>query len=96
MDRLERALGAIDTARDALLGTFDIFMGRAAQRNNDVMKILTILSAILLPSVVMAGVMGMNFELPLFEDTGNFAYVLAVMIGLAVGVVAVARLRRWI
>ncbi len=96
MDRLERALGAIDTARDALLGTFDIFMGRAAQRNNDVMKILTILSAILLPSLVMAGVMGMNFKLSLFEDTGNFAYVLAVMIGLAVGVVAIARLRRWI
>ena len=48
-DRLERALDAVENLRDLLLGTFDIHMGRAAQDANDVMKVLTLLSAVLLP-----------------------------------------------
>ena len=36
------------------------------------MKALTILSAVLLPAVVLAGVMGMNFKLGFFNEPGNF------------------------
>ena len=84
VDRLEGAIAAVDSLRDALLGTYDIHMARAAQRANDVMKALTVLSAVLLPAVVVAGVMGMNFPLPFFEDTRNFFIVIAVMVGFAV------------
>lgn len=62
--RLERAIEAAENARELLVGSFDIYLGRAAQRTNDVMKALTIVSAILLPSIVIAGIMGMNFKLP--------------------------------
>ncbi len=71
VDRLEAALSSIETLRDALLGTYDIHMGRAAQRANDVMKVLTVLSAVLLPAVVLAGIMGMNFQIPFFDDAGE-------------------------
>ena len=63
VDRLERVLDGIDGLRDALLGTFDLHMARAAQSTNDVMKALTLLSAVLLPAALVAGIMGMNFEL---------------------------------
>ena len=56
-------MAAIEALRDGLLGTFDIHMGRVSQRANDVMSALTLLSAVLLPAVVLAGVMGMNFKL---------------------------------
>jgi magnesium transporter len=65
--RLERVIDAIENARQLLVGSFDVYLGRAAQRTNDVMKVLTVLSAVLLPSVVLAGVMGMNFKLDFFE-----------------------------
>lgn len=94
-ERLETALGTLESLRDALLGTYDVHMGRAAQRANDVMKTLTMLSAVLLPAVVLAGVMGMNFEVPFFEESGNFFVVLAAMVGFAVLLLAVARWRRW-
>ncbi len=68
VDRLEGAIAAYDGLRDALLGTYDIHMGRAAQRANDVMKALTLLSALLLPAVVLAGIMGMNFKLAFFDE----------------------------
>ena len=45
-DRLDRALEAVENLRELLLGTFDIHMGRAAQDANDVMKALTLLSAV--------------------------------------------------
>ena len=60
-------------------------MGRAAQDANDVMKVLTLLSAVLLPSVVLAGVMGMNFKMPFFDEPNNFWLVVAAMVIFAVG-----------
>jgi magnesium transporter len=61
-----------------------------------VMKALTILSAVLLPSVVLAGLMGMNFELPFFDSPSNFLLVVAAMVGLAAIVLGAARLRGWL
>jgi Mg2+ and Co2+ transporter CorA len=96
IDRLESAMAAIEGSRESLLGTFDIHMGRVSQRANDVMRILTLLSAVLLPAVVLAGVMGMNFKLPFFDDGGNFWIVIGGMAILALTILAVARWRRWL
>jgi Mg2+ and Co2+ transporter CorA len=95
-DRLERALEAVENLRDLLLGTFDIHMGRSAQDTNDVMKVLTLLSAVLLPAVVLAGVMGMNFQPPFFSDPNNFWVVVGAMVALAVGILLVVRRRGWL
>jgi magnesium transporter len=96
VDRLEGAIDAIDGTRDALLGTYDIHMGRVAQRANDVMKALTLLSAVLLPAVVLAGIMGMNFEVPFFDEPANFYLVLGAMAAFAALLLGIARWRRWL
>jgi Mg2+ and Co2+ transporter CorA len=96
IDRLEAAMGAVDGLRASLLGTFDIQASREAQRANDVMRTLTLLSAVLLPAVVLAAIMGMNFKLEFFDTTGNFWVVIAGMAGLALGILAIARWRRWL
>jgi magnesium transporter len=96
VDRLEGALAAIDGLRDSLLGTYDVHMGRVSQRANDVMKTLTLLSAILLPAVVLAGIMGMNFKLSFFDDATNFFIVLGIMAVMAVAILGVSRWRGWI
>jgi magnesium transporter len=96
LGRLERAIEAVEHLRESLLGTYDIYMGRLAQRSNDVMKALTVLSAILLPSVVLAGVMGMNFKVWFFDDPSSFFIVVAAMGLMAVVILGVARWRGWI
>jgi len=96
LDRMDRAIAAVENARELLIGSFDVYMARTAQRANDVMKALTILSAILLPAVVLAGVMGMNFKIPFFEEPGNFWLAIVAMLTLAVGVLGVSRWRGWI
>jgi magnesium transporter len=96
IDRLERAIDGVDKTRDLLVGSFDIYLGRSAQRSNDVMKTLTLISAVALPAIVLAGVMGMNFKLPFFDQPGNFWVVIAAMVALAIAILGVSRWRGWI
>jgi magnesium transporter len=94
--RVDRATDAFTSARDMLIGTFDVHMTRTAQRTNDVMRVLTIASVILLPAVVIAGVMGMNFKAPLFDTPNIFYVVIGLMVALAVGTLMFARSRHWL
>jgi magnesium transporter len=96
VERLERAIDAAENARELLVGSFDIYLGRAAQRSNDVMKTLTLVSAIALPAIVLAGVMGMNFKLEFFEDPSRFWIVITTMVAFSIGILVVSRVRRWI
>ena len=77
-ERLERATGAIANVRELLIGTFDVHMTRTAQRTNDIMRVLTWTSVILLPAVVVAGIMGMNFQVGLFENSDLFWVVIGL------------------
>jgi magnesium/cobalt transport protein CorA len=95
-DRLERALDAVDNARELVLGSFDVHMTRTAQRTNDIMKILTLATVVLLPGSVIAGVMGMNFKVGFFEDPSFFWIVIAAMGVIAAATLLAARARRWI
>jgi Mg2+ and Co2+ transporter CorA len=96
VERLERTIDATESARDLLLGSFDVYMARAAHRTNNVMKVLTVLNAILLPSIVLAGVMGMNFKIPFFEAPANFWLVVGAMLALATTIIGVSRWRGWL
>jgi Mg2+ and Co2+ transporter CorA len=58
-------------------------------------KVLTVISAVLLPALVIAAVLGMNFRQPFFERTGLFWVVLAAMVALGIAIVGFARLRKW-
>jgi Mg2+ and Co2+ transporter CorA len=89
-ERLDITLQAIESARELLLGTYEIVMTRSAQRTNDTIKLLTILSAVLLPASLIAGVLGMNFDLALFEEPSYFVVTLAVMVALMVGTLLIA------
>jgi len=96
IDRLERAIDGVDKTRELLVGSFDIYLGRSAQRSNDVMKTLTLISAVALPAIVLAGVMGMNFKLPFFDQPANFWLVIAAMVTLAIAILGMSRWRGWI
>lgn len=96
VERLERAIDAAENARELLVGSSDIYLGRAAQRSNDVMKTLTLVSAIALPAIVLAGVMGMNFKLGFFDDPSHFWIVIVAMVLFSFAILVVSRIRGWI
>ena len=95
--RFDAAVGSVESSREALLGSFDVYMTRTAQRTNDIVKILTIATVLLLPGSVIAGLLGMNVVVPLNKDDPlSFWIVVAGFAILAIVVIALARLRRWI
>ena len=60
------------------------------------MKVLTLTSVILLPGALLAGIMGMNFKVGIFDRAAMFWVVLALIIAVAPITLGVAKLRNWI
>jgi magnesium transporter len=96
VDRLRQTMTATENARELLLGSFDVLMARTSQRSNRAIQTLTVVSAILLPASVLAGIMGMNFDLPIFDRPDVFWVVIGAMVAVALAILAVARARHWI
>lgn len=96
-DRFEGALQSVEDCRDLLIGSFDVFMTRMTQRTNDIMKVLAMATVLLLPGSLIAGLLGMNVEVPLPKDDPlSFWLVVVAIVVLAIVVLVAARLRRWI
>jgi magnesium transporter len=96
-NRFDGAMGAVEAGRDAVLGSFDVFMTRTAQRTNEVMKVLTLATVLLLPGSLIAGLLGMNVVVPLGKDDPLSFWLVVIAIGvLAVAIVLAARARRWL
>ena len=94
--RVTQALNEARETKETAFGSFNLLAARIGQRTNDIMKVLTLVTVILLPSTVLAGVMGMNFQIEFFDLAWMFWMVIVAMLGIAVLVLAVARGRRWI
>jgi magnesium transporter len=94
--RVTQALEAARDTKESIFGSFDLLVARIGQRTNDIMKILTLGTVILLPASVLAGVMGMNFKVGLFDYAWLFWAVIAMMLMVAAFVLAAARVREWI
>ena len=94
--RMTQAVDAAREAKDSTRGSFDLLVARIGQRTNDIMKLLTLATVILLPASVLAGIMGMNFKVGFFDAVWMFWAVIGAMLGIAVLVLSVARTRRWI
>ena len=95
-DRLEEAVQAARDARESIVGSFDVLLASTGQRTNEIMKVLTLASVLLLPGALIAGVMGMNFEVGIFETATYFWVVLAIIVAVAGTTLVVARVREWI
>jgi magnesium transporter len=96
LSRFETTVQEARDAREAIVGSFDVLIARTGHRTNDIMKVLTLASVILLPGALIAGVMGMNFKVGLFDTAWLFYLVLAVIALIAPLTVGFAKLRHWI
>jgi magnesium transporter len=60
-DHLIRISDLIDSYRDLLSGTSDLYLSNVSNRQNDVMKQLTVIATIFLPLSFITGFFGQNF-----------------------------------
>lgn len=97
-DQVDDALGNARDAKDAVVNSFDVLVLRTENRTNEVVKILTLASVLLLPGSLIAGLMGMNVDLSAsdFASSGLFWGSVAALVAIAGTTLVVARARRWI
>ena len=95
-DLLERTLRSMDSTRDMLVGSFEIYTTLTAQGTNRVIRRLTVASLTILPPTLLAGVMGMNSLPRVLMTPTAFWTTIAAMACVAVAVLTFARLRNWL
>lgn len=84
-DHLTRIYESIEAGRDLLGNCVDAYMSAIGQRTNEIMKRLTILSALLLPVTFLTGFFGMNFEALPYKSLGALGFVLVLIFVLVPG-----------
>jgi len=79
-DHLQRISDLSEGYRDLVGGLFDIHFAVVGNRTNDVMKTLAVVSAIILPLSLVAGIYGMNFDfMPELKTRSGYFVTLAGM-----------------
>lgn len=83
--------------QDRITGILDAHLSNVSNRLNEVMKVLTIVSVVFLPLMLVTGVYGMNVALPTFPggDAMQFWWLAGFCIAVALGMLAYFRRRRW-
>jgi len=96
-DHMFRISETIDVDRDQMSGTMDAYLSVVANRTNEIMKVLTIFSALMLPLTLIAGIYGMNFEhMPELKWLHGYPFALGLMIATSVVMIGYFWLKGWI
>ena len=96
-DHIVRITDSIDTYRDLLSSALDAFLSVQSNRLNQIVKVLTICSIVLMTDALIAGIYGMNFEfMPELHWQYGYPFALGLMLVLSVGLVAFFRWRKWV
>lgn len=97
VDLYRRVLDVIEIQRDALTGARDTYLALISNRMNEVMKTLTIMAMIMLPSTVVSGIFGMNYDLlPANQWPYGFVFAIGVMICISGGMLYFFRRKKWL
>lgn len=96
-DHVTRIIDTVETYRDLLSGIMDIYLSTNANKMNEVMKLLTIMSSIFIPVTFIAGVYGMNFDhMPELKTQNGYYIVWAIMIAIIFGLLIYFKRKRWL
>jgi len=86
-DHLVRINESIEANRDLLSNALEAYLSAVSQRTNEIMKYLTLMSAVFLPLSFVVGFFGQNFDnLPLLKDWVHSDQLMHVMVAICVAV----------
>ncbi len=94
-DHLSRIAEGLEAARDLLGNALDAYLSMSANRTNEIMKRLTLLSAVFLPLTFVTGFFGQNFQhLPYASDALMYSMI-AACVAIPTGMVLLFRRSGW-
>ncbi|MCB9598153.1 MAG: magnesium/cobalt transporter CorA [Sandaracinaceae bacterium] len=96
-DHMVRVTDLNEVYRDLMDGSLDAYLGVQSHKLNEVMRVLTIFSTVMLPLTFITGLYGMNFdELPYMHQQWGFGGAVFIMVAVAVSMIFFFKRRRWL
>jgi len=96
VDAAERIWDLLDNYKEVVEALEDTNESVISHRQNDVLRILTVFSVVLLPLTLITGFFGMNVHFPGFESVWAFWVIFVGMIVTLGSLLAFFRIKRWI
>jgi magnesium transporter len=101
-DHTVQVMDMVETYRELATGLMDVYLSAVSNKMNEIMKLLTVVSAIFIPLTFIAGVYGMNFSreksplnMPELDWYWGYPACLALMLTTAGGLVFFFWKRGW-
>ncbi len=95
MDVYQRVWDIVEDDGELISGYSKTFDSLQVNKTNEVMKILTLISSVLLPLTFIASLYGMNIKLPGQDQSESFLILSSAMILIAVTMVIYFKKRKW-
>jgi magnesium transporter len=96
VDAAERIWDLLDNYKEVVEALEDTNESVISHRQNDVLRVLTIISVTLLPLTLITGIFGMNVKFPGFDTAAAFWVIVGAMAMAGIGTLAFFRLKRWL
>ncbi len=96
VDHIYKARDIIDEDAEIMGGLAETADTLASHRINEVMRILTVISVIMLPLTLISSIYGMNVNLPFDNDPNAFGIIALSMVGMAILLLVYFRRQGWL
>ncbi len=96
-DHLVRISDLVESYRDRVSGDLDAYLSVVSNRLNQIMKILTIFTATMMPLTLITGIYGMNFDnMPELKSPHGYYVVLGVMLVVMTSMILFFKRKKWL
>lgn len=97
LEHIRRVLSFATEQESELESLIQLHFSSIANRTNEIVRVLTVISAIFMPLTLISGIFGMNFSfIPGLHWSAGYFVTLGGMLGLAVILLVIFRVKRWI
>jgi len=97
VEHIERVLNHARTIEHQAESAVQLYFAAMSHRTTEIMRLLTLITAIFMPLTLITGLFGMNFDfIPGLHRSYGFWVSVAAMIGVVIGMLAYFRHKRWV
>ncbi|MCC7429930.1 magnesium/cobalt transporter CorA [bacterium] len=95
-DHTIQVIDTVETFREFLSGMLEVYLSSLSNKMNNVMKTLTLMTALFMPLGLVAGIYGMNFKkMPELEWKFGYPFALFLMGLISVSMLAFMKKKKW-
>jgi magnesium transporter len=95
LDYYQKVWDSTEDYDELIAGLSKTFDSLLSNRTNEIMKMLTLISSIILPLTFITGLYGMNVDLPFQNDPRSFWIIFGVMLAVVGLMIFIFKHRRW-